>query len=170
MYDAGMDGSGELDTRKPYEASANSVRFFKKDKLNEEKTKEAGRPIFDMLDKIEIISPGDKTNIVEKWATDEHRREYRAVYQAFLNDQSQEAASGTPLRIPGSIPPERIAEYNYGKVFTCEQLAAIPDSNLQHFGPYATAERARVRDFMQVMKGNAPLAKMRAEIEERTLA
>ncbi len=167
MFDAAMEGSGELDASKPYEPSSNHVRFFRKGKLNQKKTEEAGRPIFDMVDRIEIISPGDKTNIVEKWATDEHRREYRAVYLAYLADQNQDAASGTLLSAWGGLSPERLEEFHYGKVVTCEQLAAMPDANLERFGPMTTAERAKAREYIAAMKGASPVMKMRAEIEEK---
>lgn len=142
------------------------AEFYKRPKQNEEKTKLEGRPIFDLVEYVRIMVPGDKWNIVDRPARDEDRRRYAHLYRAFKADEAQQP-SGTPLSAWGGLRPERVEEYTFRKARTVEQLADMTDSNLQDMGAGATAERQRARDYVEQAKGNAPIVKMRSELEER---
>lgn len=144
----------------------NWVHFYHRTLKNEALSAEAGRPIFEQVEYIRICIPGDKTLEVDKRATDDHRVEYEPEHKRFLANESQEAARGTPLELLG-LRPERVAEYAYHKVATVEQLASVTDGNVQGLGMGVTAERQKARDYLEVMKGDASLTKMRSELASR---
>lgn len=154
-------GNTDSDPSKHY------VQFYKKAKQDKAATLEQGRPIFKMVDYIRIHTPGQKDSIIDTPVNDAHRRTYARQFEAFLADKSQDEASGTLLSAWGGVSPERVEEYAYGKIRTVEQLAGASDSALQNMGPGSTKERQRARDYVELMKGNAPLAKMRADLEAR---
>lgn len=147
--------------------SKHYVQFYKKAKQDKKATLEQGRPICKMVDYIRIHTPGQKDSIIDTPVNDAHKRMYARQFEAFLNDKSQDEASGTLLSAWGGVPPERVEEYSFGKIRTVEQLAGASDAALQNMGPGSTKERQRARDYVELMKGNAPLAQMRADLESR---
>jgi hypothetical protein len=145
-------------------ASASYVRFFSKPKRNKKKSAEAGRPIFEPEERIEILTAGDKDVIVDRPVDPVERYLYRDKYIAFKRGLAQEA-TGTMLSAWGGVSPERVREYEFARVRTVEQLAEVPDSAIQGLGMGALAERQKAREYIEVMKGNAPLQALRSENE-----
>jgi hypothetical protein len=143
----------------------NYVRFYHRQLKSDALSAEEKRPVFESVEYIKINVPGDKTMEVDCRVTDNHRQEYEPEYKAFLAQKDQNAARGTPLDMLGLIP-ERVAEYQYHKVFTIEQLANVSDGNVQSLGMGVVAERQKARDYLAVMKGDASIQKMRSEVEE----
>ncbi len=160
-----MRGTEEMGT--PEDASKHYVQFYKKAKQDKAETLKEGRPICKMVDYVKIHIPGDKTTVIDRPVSDVDRRQYGNQYRAFLEDKSQDEASGTLLTAWGGLTPERCAEYAIGKIRTVEQLAGASDAALQNMGPGSTAQRQRARDYVELMKGAAPVAQMRAEMEEK---
>lgn len=144
----------------------NSVRFYKRPVVNEARSLEEGRPIFEPVDFVEISAPGDPKNITDKPVNDKIRAMYAAQYQAFLSNSDQDAAAGTLLSAWGVISPERAEELKHFKIRTVEQLSEVSDGNLQSLGSGSRKERDAAKDYIQTMKGAAPVAQLRAQLEE----
>ena len=60
---------------------------------------------------------------------------------------------------------ERCEEYRALRVMTVEQLAGMQDGHLANFGHGTRQERERAIDFVKTMKGYAPTAQIRKELE-----
>lgn len=107
------------------------VRFYKTPMQNDAKSKEAGRPIFEEIDHIEIMQPGNKDSVVSRPATpmDKERfAEHWRKYQARIEDDHVE---GTPLSEWPGVSRSQVEELRYLNIRTVEQLAAVSDSNAQ---------------------------------------
>lgn len=141
------------------------VRFYLREKRNEQKSLEAGRPIYEMVEYVEIHSAGDHGNIVDRpvrhFPLGWDRYFWPQKYAAFKAGQSQDTV-GTPLGYIG-LNPGRIAELSHFKIRSVEDLAAVSDGNIQGLGMGARNEREKARDYLQTMKGNAPVVQLRAE-------
>lgn len=145
-------------------ASPDLVRFFSKPKKNKKKSLEAGRPIFEPQERVEIFTAGDKDSIIDRPVDKMDMYIYRDKYIAFKRGLAQEV-TGTLLTVWAGVPPERCQDLAYFKVKTVEQLAEVPDSAIQTMGIGARAEREKAREYLEVMKGNAPLQALRSENE-----
>ncbi len=143
------------------------AEFYSKPKQDDAKTEAEGRPIFVPVEYVRIETPGDRSNIIERPARPEDLARFRAQYRAFKENRSQDEASGTLLSAWGDVPPERVEELAYFKVRTVEQLAALSDENLPKIGAGGSKERQRARDYIETMKGRAPVMQLRAELEKR---
>lgn len=95
---------------------------------NQEKSLEAGRPIFEDMEMVRIFTPGDRNNIIDRPVrpTDKHR--FPKAYQAFKAGEGA-LQSGTPLAIWPAINKSTAAELAYFGIVTIEQLAGVSDGN-----------------------------------------
>lgn len=141
------------------------VRFYSRSKENKDKTATEGRPIFEAVEYVEILCPGDKDTIVDRPVRKVDRYAWSQKYVAFKNGQEQ-MTTGTLLTEWKGISPERVAELAPFKVRTVEQLADVPDSILPGLGMHARSEREKARGYLAVMKGSLPVAEMKAENEK----
>jgi hypothetical protein len=149
----------------PPPADAKYVRFYRRTKENRAKSMEAGRPIYEPVEYVEILTPGDKDVVVDRPVRKIDRYQWSDKYRAFAAGKSQDTV-GTPLTALMGMSPERAEELAYFKIRTVETLADVSDNNLQNLGHGALTERQRARDYVQVMKGNAPVAQLRSENEQ----
>jgi hypothetical protein len=141
------------------------VQFGVFAQYNEQKSAEAGRPIFTDEVYITIIVPGQVDIVHRKaWRLDFER--FPKQYSAFKNQQDQDLASGTPLRVLPWIQLSQVKELEYFNVRTVEQLANMNDSVSSKFMG-AQALKQKAKDFLTAAKEVAPLTAMRAELDQR---
>jgi hypothetical protein len=141
-----------------------AIRFFTEPMVNEQKSREAGRDIFEDTEMIEIRVPGDR-DVRRVPVMDEHRKRFPAVYLAWKRNESQEAVEGFPLKEWASITRSQAAELATFGIRTVEHLAGAPDANLQQIGPLM-ALRQKARDWLTASKDNAVLSKLRSENDD----
>lgn len=141
------------------------VTFDLHPRQNEEKTAAAGHPVYDDVEYIRIIVPGDKQNEIHRPANDFERRRFARQYAEFKAG-TREAQSGMPLKEWTAISASQVKELAYHHVYTVEQLAGLSDANIQNIGPIRGLQ-AKAKDYLEKAAGNAPLEKMRAELTEK---
>lgn len=146
-----------------------SVRFEKRPKRNEKASLEAGRPIYDEVDYIEIRAPGDKDNIVHRPVTESDKLRFATQYRRWQSTGGDgEALTGTPLAEWPAVSRSQVEELRYFGVRTVEQLAAVTDGNLKNVGPLLML-RQKARDFVAKAKDEAPMAQMRDELAAKDM-
>ena len=142
------------------------VRFETRAVKHEQKSREAGRPVFYDHDYIQIIIPGSRE--VSSFPMDEqYERRFRKRYAEWkASENGQIKIDGTLLSELTWMTKSQIAELNYSNVFTVEQLANIPDVLARSFmGAQQLKDRAK--RYLEAAAGEAPLLKMQAELEQR---
>lgn len=107
------------------------VRFYMKPRLNEHKSAEANRAIYEDTEYVEIMIPGDKHNIVQRpvWEQDIHR--FPVHYDKFKKGLAQ--VVGTPLKAVPFLTEAQVEEYAFFNIRTVEQLAEANDGIIQRF-------------------------------------
>lgn len=150
----------------PQDTRGTFASFGLHPRKNEAKSKEAGRPIYDDVEYIQILLAGDKGSVIHRPATHQDKLNYSREYAAFKAGEDQEAASGTPLKDLPGITRGLVEEARYFKVFTVEHLAEMPEANVQNLGMGWSALRQRARDYIAAAAGLAPLEKLRGENAE----
>ena len=110
-----------------------TIRFRRAAILNPHKSAEAKRAIFDEKDFITIWTPGSQLTVVDAPVDSGfYLQRFRAKYEAWKKG-IEEAASGTPLEhFPFLFQKVGLtAELKSMHIHTVEQLADLPDGNLQ---------------------------------------
>jgi hypothetical protein len=140
-------------------------RFYIRPLQNAFKTAQEGRPIFDDVEYVEVIIPGDRNAVVDERVKDEHRQRWPRQYQNF-KDGREMAQDGTPLEEWPGVTRSQVEELKHFNVRTVEVLAALDDSGLQRavpMGGYALRDKAK--RFLELAAGSAPADALAAERE-----
>jgi hypothetical protein len=141
------------------------VQFYRRAVMNQFKSSQEGRPIFDEKDYVRIIIPGDKNLVVDSEATAEYRMRFAAQYDRYKKNQEQ-AQSGTPLEVWPQMTVGMVAELKAMNVSTVEQLADLPDQLAQRImGSHMWRQKAQA--FLEAAKGEAANSKLAMELEKR---
>lgn len=145
-------------------ADAKYIRFYTRSKRSAEKSAAEGRPIFEAVEYVEILTPGDKDTVVDRPVRNLDKYVWAERYAAFRRGAAQDTG-GTPLEKWEGVSQERVRELAFFRVTTVDQLAEVPDSNLRNLGANAREEREKARAYLAVMRGGAPVAELKAENE-----
>lgn len=141
------------------------VQFYLRAVLNNFKSAQEGRPIFDEQDYIRIIVPGDKNTIIDTKVTPEYQSRFATQFEKYKKNQSQ-TVTGTPLEVWPQMTVGQVAELKAMNVHTVEQLAELPDNLAQRImGSHDLRRRAAA--FLDVAAGDAANSKMAAELAQR---
>jgi hypothetical protein len=147
------------------------ARFYSAAVLNETKSKEAGRPIFDEHELVEFLIPGDRltrpvalANERPNGAGPTYAELYPEEYAAFKRGE-QRAASGTPLeQWPNPrMTKARVAELKAVNIFSVEDVAGLSDAQLQGIGIGAREMRTDAQAYIEAAKSGAANAAAAAE-------
>lgn len=155
-----------------------SVRFFLHAVANPAKSKEEGRPIFDEVEMVSIMAPGNQkteftaranrmhfdSNVSRQWTYAERFAEHYEAFKKGIEHHGQ----GTPLNEVPFLTLAQKAEMKAEKIVTVEQLAAMPDSNIRRKGVGFRQHVDAAKAYLDTANGTASLsaemAALRAEL------
>jgi hypothetical protein len=121
-----------------------AVKFYTFARHSLPKSKEAGRPIYEDVPYIKIMSPGNRDSIVERPAREADKYRFPQHWRNFQARESQDVVEGTPLSEWPAIQGSQVEELKFMHVLTLEQLVAMSDVNAQNIrGVYALKEKAQ---------------------------
>ncbi|RKH08999.1 hypothetical protein D7X74_30415 [Corallococcus sp. CA047B] len=141
------------------------VTFNMEAELDEDESREKGRPIHRDVEYVRIIVPGDNKNVVHRKANPQDRQRFAAQYAAFKAGES-EALVGTRLRDWPVITRAQVENLAHFKVYTVEHLAELTDESIQRIGPVRIlVEKAQA--YVALAAGNAPLEKLREDLKAK---
>lgn len=141
------------------------VQFHLRAVLNNFKSAQEGRPIFDEVDYVRIIVPGDKNTVIDTKATPEYTTRFASRFELYKKNQSQ-AVTGTPLEVWPQMTVGQVAELKAMHIHTVEQLAELPDNLAQRImGSHDLRRRAVA--FLDLAAGDAANSKLSAELDKR---
>ena len=146
------------------------AEFYPHAVQNKQKTLEAGRPIYEEMDYIRIMVPGDKSSVIERpirmGNTPMHDNHRFAREFALYKQGSEQQLVGTPLVEWPVISRSQCKELDFFNVKTVEQLADMPDTAVQNFAGVGQL-RELAKRFMVQAKEGAPLLQMQTELGVR---
>ena len=146
---------------------------------NEAKSAEAGRPIFDDVEVVEVRVPGSRNwqpfpaTAISHWSVDPvtgeqvkvtYAERFAHQYRQF-KAQQQQTKSGTPLDHAPFLTEGKRAELRAQNIYTVEQLAAIDGQELKNLGPGGREQKNRATEFISESKSGAPSTQLVAELE-----
>ena len=141
------------------------VKFFKHAKLSQSKTKAEGRPVYEDLDYIQILQPGNKDSIVIRPATKMDKQRFAEHWRRYEARQDDEYVEGTILEEWSGITRSQVEELRYLNIRTVEQLANLSDSNAQNVMG-VQALKAKAAKYLETAEKDATAEKF-AELEAK---
>jgi hypothetical protein len=141
------------------------VQFYIRPVMNNFRSSEEGRPIYEEQEYIRIIVPGDSKTTVDCQVDDTFRMRFTKQYDKFKKGLEQ-AVDGTPLEMWPQMTVGLCAELKAMNVSTVEQLASLDDGKAQKImGSYDLRRKAQA--FLDAAQGEAANNKMVAELTKR---
>ena len=150
------------------------VKFFMHPKINNIKTAEAERPIFEDTVYVQIMQPGNKDSVVIRPATKMGRDWVVERFRKLEARTDEDHIEGTLLEEWPGVTRAQCEELRYLNVRTVEQLAGLSDSNAQNIMGVQLLKQKAAK-YLESSKdeatanaladANAQIAELRAMIE-----
>lgn len=141
-----------------------AVKFYKKAILNKFKSREEGRQIFDDVDYISILIPGDNTTKIDKKATDEEKKRFAIIWDRYQQKQAT-LQNGLPLSLLPGLSPAQVENLHAYHIHTIEQLSGLSEKAIQKI-PHS---RSLVADAVKFLEGQKYATKLEERIKELEL-
>lgn len=157
-----------------------ALRIWRDAAQNNFLTEREGRPIFDEVVYVEVISPGSGNSapifeVVRVLSpemginTPKHGVQY-AQFKKYIEDFNESekhdaSLSGTPLSQWSEITRTMVASMKAQKIFTIDALASLPDSKLHVVGPDGRTWREKAKAYIENAKTNSYATSIAADLE-----
>ena len=140
------------------------VKFYITPVHDEAASAAEGRPMYRDREYVEIRTPGQQNNVIQRPVTDMDRQRFRQAYRKFKEGE-EEQVIGTPLSEVPWITRSQVEELAHIRVRTLEHLAALDDSVCSRFaGLYGLKQKAQKA--MEKAISDAPISALQAQIDE----
>jgi len=163
MQNADFDVN-DFNTRESADKSV-YVKFYIRPVINDAESDAAGRPIYHDKEYVEIRTPGNTTNVIQRPVTDMDKKRFQAAYREFKAGETEQTSGGTPLMEAPWITRSQVEELSYLRIRTLEQLAVVGDDVCTRIpGLFKLKERAKM--MAEHAEKQAPFLVIQREAEE----
>jgi hypothetical protein len=132
------------------------VKFYMHPRMNRLRSEEEGRPIFEEMPYIQILTPGNKDSIIQRPASEMDKRRFAEHYRKFEARITEEAVEGTLLEEWPGVTRSQVEELRYFNIRTVEQLVNISDGNAQNIMGFQML-KAKAEKFLEMSAKEAEL-------------
>lgn len=143
-----------------------SVRFYRDKYLMGYASEQAGHPVYEDRDFIEITIPGDMNNVIQRPVTDKDMQQFAALYARY-KEGLEPSVDGIPLEAWPRLTPAAVANYKAMGVFTVEHVAGMSDQVCNKVSMGAMADRTAAKAYLALAKDSALAQKQALEIERQ---
>jgi hypothetical protein len=127
---------------------------------------------------VRIMTPGDKTNIVDRPARDSDKLRFQRQWLHFQRENSDSQVIGTPLvqwhrERPEELTDGQLQELTILKFLSVEQLAMASDTQIMRVGMGGNGLRERARTYLSsknAQANGAELQDLKAQVAALTAA
>jgi hypothetical protein len=142
-----------------------TVRFFQEKVQMGFLSEQAGHPVFEDRDFIQINIPGDMSNIIEREATEIDRTQFASLFAAYKQGL-EPSVDGMPVEQWAKLTKAQAANYKAQNFQTVEQIAEMSDHACGSVGMGATSDRAAAKDAGLAQKQAIEIDRQNTDIEE----
>lgn len=143
-----------------------TIRFYQDKKLLGFKSEQAGHPVFEDADFIEISIPGDMSNQIVREVTENDIKQYAAKYAEYKQGLIP-SVDGTPLEAWPRLTKAQVANYKALNFVTVEQIAEMSDAACSKVGMGSMPDRTAAQAYLALAKDTALAQKQAIELERR---
>lgn len=137
------------------------AEFYMHPRLNQAKSREAGRQIFEDTPYVKIMIAGDKDSIVKRPVRERDKQRFPTKWQAFQNQEVQPMV-GTPLAEWAGCNRSMVEEFKQFGIRTVEDLVNMPDSQASKFMGINML-RTKAKAFLKDASYAAPFEQLKRE-------
>ncbi len=142
------------------------VEFYTDAMLSGYKSEQAGHPVFDDIEMIRIITPGDSKTIIETKVDETHIHRFKDAYRQFKAGLTN-VVSGWALKEWPMISASQVKLLNYHNVQTVEQLSTISDQACNTIGMGMMELRTKAKAALDAAKGQAETSAQAARLQRQ---
>lgn len=149
------------------------VQFHILPMTNSEKSAQEGRPCYNDVEHVRIMTPGNKDSVVDRPVSELDRNRFRKLYDNWragraelISGTTLEAAAKDPSNTNLRLTASQIEELRYFHITTVEQLASVSDTNAQKFMGIAMM-RGAAQKYMEQAKTQSGETWAKAQLAER---
>jgi hypothetical protein len=142
------------------------IRFYQDKFLMGFKSEQAGHPVYDDVDFIEIRTPGDMNNIIQRPATENDKRQYAQLFASYRTGL-EPAIDGIPLEAWARLTPASVANYKAMGVMTIEHVSNMSDQICSKVAMGAMSDRAAAKAYIAQAKDTGLVQKQAVELERQ---
>jgi len=143
------------------------VLFHHETRKNEQASEEAGKPIYEAVPYVEIIAPGNDKERINRRVKEEDKKRWPNEWRAFEEGREAPDFDGLPVTEWPQVDRAIARTLHESNIFTVEQLAEVPDVNLQALGMGMMNLRNKARKWVKEQRGSAEeIAALKKEIKE----
>lgn len=129
-------------------------RFHMVAKLNKKQSDEAGRPMHDQVEWVDVVIAGDRNSQPSHKVTDIDKHKWPDEYSAFKNGAKM-PVQGTPLSEWNQLSVSQVADLTSIGVLTVDMLADLSDSQIQGYGMGGMQLREKAKAFIETSADQA---------------
>ena len=145
-----------------------AVQFYSRLVKNDFESEKQQRSIHASVDFVRIMTPGDKLNIVDTFAREDHKTRFPIQWHAYKNrNDANTHIIGTPINEWSRISPSQAEELRGLKFYTVESVAGASDAQLQGIGMIAGVSAYTFRDDAKRFLSVAEAASKLSEADKR---
>lgn len=137
-------------------------KFYRDKAENGFKSAQAGHPVFDDVEMVDIIIPGQNQSIASERVKQHHKDRWPTQYAAWKAGL-EIAQEGSPLEYWPPLTPAQVGNLKALNVHTVEQLATVDDSALTRMGMGARDLREKAKAWLENAKGGESVSQLMAE-------
>ena len=153
----------DINAAQPASASDSCIPLFHmrvvEDKAEAEKT---GKRAYKEIAYVKVLSPGNDKEIPDLVVTEELKQRW-PVQWANFSAKKEAPLEGTPIDEWAQINPVQAKILQDEHCLTVEQLANLPDANLQNLGQGFIVLKGKAEAFLASLDGEAGFQKLKAE-------
>jgi hypothetical protein len=141
------------------------VEFYSRAEHNPGKSEKEGRPVYDAVDFVKVIHPGER-DVIERAVKEEDRFRWPQQWMQYQAKQEQ-APEGTPIEHLFPQNTEIVATLRHMKFHTVELLANASDSALQGIGMGGRQWHEKAKKFLESANKAVGFHKLQTELADR---
>lgn len=140
-------------------------RFYIDTVLNPFATQQAGREVWEEIEMVEMLMPGNMLTRPTSKVSDEHRNRWPEAYAAFKRGEEM-SVEGRPLEEWPMLSRAQVKELKYLDFYTVEQVADMTELAIQRIGMGARQLKTAAQAFIGSIDATLPLRSLSIENEK----
>lgn len=140
------------------------VKFFRHSELSHHKSVKGGMPVYDDVDMISVIQPGEKEE-VKVVASEFHKRRFPKQWENYKAGIEQQQ-SGTPLEHLFPAEPGTVLQLKHFNIFTVQQLAMLSDTAMTNI-PMGRTLSDKAKAYLSSASGGQNFHAMTAAMQKQ---
>jgi len=142
-----------------------NVLFYTRSVVNEQKSRDMGKPHHDAVEFVRMQQPGEASTVIERPVQEADKHRFPRQYTLYLNKKEQ-IPEGTPIELLFPNSPNVADNLKGWGVYTVEQCAAMSQHAIQNINMGGQDYQNRAKSYLENASKGVNFHKQIKELEE----